>query len=127
MDLVYLSPEREAAIKRSIPWAEIESRIRGLVWRFNQIEGIATTQSCAGHVKPLGEEVFQVQGAHIAMFVSEERFLQLLTLAPECGITDVSTRYFDDGTFWVCLGWEPESYEPAYKMTRILLKEEPGG
>jgi len=124
MDLVYLSPEREAAIKRNIPWDRIDSRIRSLIWRFNQVSGIATTQSCAGHVKSIGDGAFRVSEASVALFVTKVRFEELLQLIPGCGITDIDLRYFSDGTFWMCFGWPPESYEPAYKLTRILLGDE---
>jgi len=124
MGLVYLCSKREASIKQNIPWDKIDARIRGLVWRFNQVPGMATTQSCAGHVKSKGDEVFQVQEATIALFVNRKRLFQLLTLVPQCGLTDLNIKYFTDGTFWACFSWEPESYEPAYKMTRILLGEE---
>ena len=144
MSLVYLCPEREAAIKQNISWEGIDVGIRMLVLRFNQAVGIATTQSCAGHVQLLGSDAqslpapttlntkkdtyeFRIEGAYIAMFVNETRFFQLLTLAPQCGIRDISIRYFDDGTFWICLEWEPGKNDPAFEITWILLGEKGSG
>ena len=124
MSLVYLCPEREATIKQNISWEGIDVGIRMLVLRFNQIAGIATAQSCAGHVQLIDNDTFQVDDAYIAMFVNENRFIQLLTLAPQCGIKDIKIRYFDDGTFYICLGWEPGKNDPVLKITRILLGEE---
>ena len=119
--IVYLDEDTERAIKARIPWKEIESGIRTLVWRLNQVPGIATYESCEGHVKPKGDDIFQVSSAHIAMRVTEERLLELLKLAPECGIMDISIRHFGTGWFWVLLGWEPDDYAPAWELTRRLL------
>ena len=104
--LVYMNLQEEANIKRNIPWDDLDPKIMEIVRIANQIKGIATVQSCAGHVKPDGKEFF-VENAHLALkFSSDFTPGLLLEIANRVGISDVSFRLFDEG-FWVCIAVEP--------------------
>jgi len=118
----YLTREEEESIKANIPWEKIDRGIRELVMRFNKLDGIATLQSCAGHVTPIDNDCFRVASASICLRVSEERYDEILKLAPMCGIRNVKLRYFTDGTFWIALKWEPSEYGVAYDLARRLQR-----
>lgn len=105
--LHYLTPEEEQAIKSKIPWQNIEWEIRELVRVANEIQGLATVQSCAGHVTLLNTEDvvkghFHVRKAHIC-FRCTEKIAQAVVfgLASKHDILDVSLRYWVEGSFWV--------------------------
>ena len=108
MKLHFLTSEEESAIKRSIPWESIDVKARELVLLANEVKGIATLQSCAGHVKPGLDIPWKISAAFIAFRVTKKRMEQILYgLCPELGIWDVNIRYFEDGTFWICIEVDP--------------------
>lgn len=120
----YLTKAEEQSIKSDIPWSRIDRRIRELVLRFNKVDGVATVQSCEGHVRPINDQSFHVSSANVCLKVNQERYKEILDLAPQVGFEDVSLRYFKDGSFWICLEWEPDSYASAFDLTTHLLGEE---
>ena len=123
MAIHYLTDEEEQAIKQSIPWDSIDAKIRGSVRLANEVEGIATLQSCAGHVHPLEDGGFSVDAALIAFRATKERTLQILfDAAPRAGILDASLRFFGDGTFWICVECEPPERWRLYDLFKELLE-----
>jgi tRNA(Phe) wybutosine-synthesizing methylase Tyw3 len=121
--LHYLSPEEERAIKSSVPYEGIEARIRGLVLLANSIPGIATLQSCAGHVRVRGED-FIVDATHVVFRANQEMTQEILfNAAPKAGIPDASLRYFDDGTFWIALECDPSESGKLWYLFRKLSEE----
>jgi len=120
MKLHYLSSEEEDAIKATIPWHSIDPGARELVLLANKVDGIATVQSCAGHID-LNEDHFSVQASHIAFRATRERALEVLfDLAPRVGILDVSLRYWLDGSFWICVESDPAEKFKLYELFRML-------
>lgn len=121
MKLHFLTPEEENAIKSSIPWRSIEPRVRDLVALANEVSGIATLQSCEGHVF-LKDGIFEVDETLIAFRATKERTIELLfTLIPKCKLTDVEIRYFSDGSFWICVSTDPAERGKLFELFRKLL------
>lgn len=126
MKLHYLTPEEEAAIKKTIPWEEIDRKIRDLVRLANEVKGIATLQSCAGHVQPR-DDYFTVDSAEITFRATEERALEFLfetipNWREEC--VEVGVRYFNNGTFWLSIGVDPSERGTLYDLFRKLRGDE---
>jgi len=122
--LHYLTPEEEQAIKSNIPWPSIDRRIRELVKYANTIDGIATVQSCAGHIRINERGEFHISSAHIAFYTTYKRLIEILFVAaPQIAFEDVSIRYFRDGTFWVCVECDPAEKSKLYDLFRILKGE----
>lgn len=120
MKLHFLTPEEESAIKNSIPWRSVERGIRDLIALANTIPGIATLQSCEGHVF-LRDGGFEVEETHIAFRATEERTMELLfNLIPKYQITDIEIRYFSDGTFWICIHTDPAERNKLFELFRSL-------
>lgn len=127
MSLHYLTDEEEQAIKRSIPWDSVDSKARGFVQLANEVKGIATVQSCAGHAHPLESGGFSVDSAHVAFRATQERTMQILFDAvPEEGIPDVWLRYFDDGTFWIHVEVEPSERWRLFNLFEKLSGSDGG-
>lgn len=121
MPLHYLTDEEELAIKRTIPWDSIDSEIRGLIQLANEVEGIATLQSCAGHVHLLENSNFSIHSAHVTFRATQKRMMQILfNTAPMQGIMDINLRFFDDGTFWIRIEAEPSERWRLYNLFREL-------
>jgi len=119
--LHYLSEEEERAIKQSIPWDSIDCKIRDLVRFANEIKGIATIQSCAGHVQPLENGGFLIDAAHVAFRTTENITTRVLfDIAPKTGVTDAGLRYFNDGTFWIYIEVDPSERSRLYDLFREL-------
>lgn len=120
MTLHFLSSEEEKAIKANIPWEMVDRWIREAVRLANEIAGIATVQSCAGHISSKSDG-FHVQSATIAFRASEERAQQILfDVAPKAGVWDVEIRYFSDGTFWISLHTDPSERPRLYELFETL-------
>jgi hypothetical protein len=126
--LNYLTPEEEAAIKANIPWERLDENVRDLVLFANQTSGIATLQSCAGHITPAldGELRLSIDPANIAFRATKERLRQIVfEIGPVLGI-DVNIRYFDDATFWVCFDdIDPSNHEVLRAAFRALQARAP--
>lgn len=121
--LHYLSAEEEVAIKNSIPWEDIDAGIRDLVSVANRIEGIATVQSCTGHIKQLEGGLFNVESAQITFKVTHNRLVELLFEAiPYSKVGDVEMRYFEDGTFWLCIRSDPAEKKKLYDVFDYLQR-----
>lgn len=119
--LHYLSLEEERVIKNNIPWESVDPDVRDLVLLANSVEGIATLQSCAGHVTPSGDG-FHIRSAYLTFRATEDRTQNILfVLAPEVGITNVSLRFFDDGNFWISLESDPAEKFRLYELFRKML------
>lgn len=119
MGLHFLSPEEERAIKDSIPWESLDYKIRDLVRLVNTIDGVATVQSCAGHIHPI-EEGFSVDCAHIALKATKDRTLQILfDILPSIRQLEAHIRYFSDGTFWISVDVDPAS---KYRLHELFKK-----
>lgn len=123
MKLHYLSPEEEQAIKANIPWESIDQHIEDLVLFANQVTGLATVQSCAGHAHPTSDgETIQVDAANLCFRCTEQIAHDVLfSVAFSAGIRDVSVRYFDDGTFWISLEVEPSERGRLFECMRLLV------
>lgn len=120
--LHYLTSEEETAIKESIPWEHLDFRILDVVRLLNQISGIATVQSCGGHLTPT-EDGFEVQSAHVAVKASEEMTHKLLfDILPDLRFIGVEIRYFLDGTFWICPSVHPTEFNKLYTLCRRLVE-----
>lgn len=122
MELHYLTPEEEKAIKSNIPWDEIDEGIKELVRFANKISGVATLQSCEGHTLWC-DGSWEVESAHICFHVSGEDMARniLFVYAPNAGVTDVSLRYFKvDGSFWICVYADPAERGRLYDLFRSL-------
>ena len=121
IELHYLTEEEEQAIKVNIPWTRLDPEIRELVMLFNKIAGIATLQSCAGHIN-LGENnSFIIDNAHITFRATLERTERALYIAvPMCNIADVSLRYFEDGTFWISVETDPAQKYKLYRFCELM-------
>ena len=121
--LHYLTTEEEKSIKANIPWESIDTRALELVRIANKVSGIATIQSCAGHISPK-EEGFHVREARLALRTNVERTIQILfDAAPRVGITDIEIRYFRDGTFWLDLLTRPTEHFRFFELFEILIAE----
>jgi len=118
--LHYLSPEEESALKRSIPWARLDRHVRDLVRKANTIAGLATVQSCAGHIRPNGEG-FNVSDASLTFRCDQDIAHRVLfSDAALCGISDVSVRYFDSGTFWLTVTVDPADLGKLDDLVNLL-------
>jgi hypothetical protein len=119
--LHYLMQEEENSIKANIPWESIDGKARDLVWYANTVDGLATVQSCAGHIHPNEWGGFMIEPAQIAFRCDEEiaRFV-LFAYAPGVGIRDVSVRYFDDASFWICVESDPSELGKLYDLFTLL-------
>jgi len=117
----YLNAKEERIIKGNIPWEHIDPNIRDLVSFANTINGLATVQSCAGHIKALKTGGFNISDAHIA-FKGTERIIRnaLFQAVPKCNIRDVSIRRFDDGSFWICVYVDPAEKSKLYELFRFI-------
>jgi len=123
MNLHYLTTEEERAIKANIPWEFVDQRALELVRVANKIEGVATVQSCAGHISPT-DEGFYIRSASLAFRLSEARTHQILfNAAPSVGITDIEIRYFEDGTFWLNLIVHPTEHFKFFELFEALSVE----
>jgi len=121
--LHYLSIEEKEAIETSIPWGLLDRRILELVRVANELDGIVTVQSCAGHISPITDG-FHVRDAHIALRATESRARQILfDVAPSVGISDVELRYFRDGTFWIKLIVHPTEHFKFFELLEMLGRE----
>ena len=120
--LAYMSPQEEADIKRNIPWEDLDPKILETVRIANSIDGIATVQSCAGHIKYDGEELF-TENANLAfLFNRGYKIESLLETAQHVGISDVSIRFFGEG-FCMCLSVEPERREKLRDFLEAVNNE----
>lgn len=123
MKLHYLSPEEEIAIKKSIPWRMIDTKFLELVRYINTIEGIATVQSCEGHIRST-DTGFDVSNSNICFRATEERASQVIfDLAPEVGINDIGIRYFSDGSFWISVRTHPTQSHKIQDLFRKLKEK----
>jgi len=123
----YLSTEEEEAIKAKIVWENIEPGIREIVWVANSIDGIATVQSCQGHVDPPRDESegFHIRNTLICIRTTRERAEQILfKYGPKYLREDVSIRYFHDGWFWLCLEAEPGENKGRLRKLFMEMKED---
>lgn len=115
-----MSSEEERAIKEAIPWNSLDRYIREVIRLANKIEGIATVQSCEGHVHP-SDEGFTIDPAHIVLKATEERTLEILfDIVPSLEFVDVNLRYFGDGTFWFSIEVDPSERWKLYKLVEQL-------
>ena len=116
--LHYLSPEEERAIKKSIPWAEIDSKIREVVKLANGLNGITTVQSCEGHVES-DDDCFMVQSSSICFRATRQRTLEFLfEVVPDWrkDCVEVGIRYFSDGSFWLSIDVDPSRRRELYDL-----------
>ena len=115
--LAYMSPQEEADIKRNIPWDDIDVKILKTVKFANNIPGIATIYSCAGHTKPDRAEIFMEYAYLRLRFTKDYTPEQMLNAALCVGISDVSFC-LSNKSVWVYI-----SVEPGYrKKLREFLK-----
>ena len=122
MNLHYLSIGEEKTLKRTIPYEDIDERIRHLVSYANKVDGLATLQSCGGHVIPKEDDQFEIQGAHIAFRATREIADKVIfDIAPRVGIMDVEIRYFNDGVFWILTGVDPSEHQKLFDMIDELF------
>jgi len=127
MKLHYLTPEEEQGIKANIPWESVDRKARDLVQFANSVPGVATIQSCAGHIRLKDNGSFYVSNACIAFRTTREIAERVIfELAPSVGITDVELRYFDDSTFWVSVLADPSEHGKLYALFRQLKGKESG-
>lgn len=123
MKLHYLSPEEETAIKKSIPWRMIDTNFLELVRFINTIKGIATVQSCEGHIKSTDTGFFVRSCAKVCFRANRKRTNQVLfDLAPEVGIEDVEIRYFGNGSFWINVGTHPTQSHKIQDLFRKMKR-----
>ena len=120
-NLIYLDSEKEKAIKSKIPWHKIDAEIRDLVQFANSIDGIATVQSCAGHVIYKGDGTWEVDSAEIAFFATKDITMKILfEIWPMVGDSDANLRYFEDGSFWICLCADPSETKRFFEAFRRI-------
>ena len=99
--------EEELEVKQNIPWQNIDPLIIECVRLANEIPGLVTVQSCEGHVRPNGDG-FSVDSALVAFkFTNKFTVKEILELADHVKISDVSVRFFDDGSYWIILSTYP--------------------
>ena len=119
--VIYLTSETEKALKEHIPYAEIESRIRHLVWRLNKVSGIVTVGSCEGHAVSTEEDGLVTSNAYVVTRVTRDRLIELLELAPDCGITTLALSFLPDW-FGLELSWEPSNYDAICLLVDRLCR-----
>ena len=120
MKFHYLSSEEEKAIKEAIPWNNLDRLIREVVRLANRVEGIATVQSCEGHVRP-NDEGFTIDPAHITLKATEERTQEILfDIVPGLEFVNVSLRHWGDGRFWLSIEVDPSERWKLYRLVEQL-------
>lgn len=102
VEFKFLSPEEERGIKQSIPYSDIETGIVDVVKAINEMQGIVTLQSCQGHTTKMNDQTWHVQNPHVAVYCNQEWYTFLTGMRLPC-TGDISIRYFDDNTFWICI------------------------
>ena len=121
IELRYLTPKEEKYIKKNITWRDLDVNIMHFVKHINDtIQGIATVQSCAGHVKEL-KEGFHIEESVICFKATKKRTYQALFVLPQLvGIEDISIRYFKDGSFYIHVGCHPNEF--IEKLQKYFIK-----
>jgi len=124
MKIHFLTNGEESAIKSNIPWAKIDPEIRDLVKFANEISGIATLQSCAGHVYQDDNSGFHIEPACI-VFKANKKWTEqtIFHIAPKYGIRDVSLRYFNDGSFWIDIGVDPAEHWRLWNFFKYMKED----
>jgi len=121
--LHYLTDEEERAIKQTIPWESIDYGVRNLVRMANNVEGLATLQSCAGHISPQPDG-FSVDATQLAVRATKAITTRILfEIAPRVGIRDISLRYWNDGTFWMNIETDPADRYRFYELFEVLQND----
>jgi len=115
----FLTEAEEHHIKRTVPWESLDVGVRELVRLYNTIDGLATVQSCAGHVTPHSDG-FSIDCAHITLRVAERWWPKIVGVFFEAGVRDITLRQFNDGSFWVSAEVDPGEKHLLYTAVRAL-------
>ena len=122
MPVAFLTPEQEAAMKASIPWADLDRDIRYFILDFSRIPGLATVSSCAGHIRINAEGFLDVDRAYITLCVSREMAMRLLFNAvPRAQIDCVQISYYEDNSMRITLECDPAERDKLGRLAAILL------
>ena len=122
MKMHYLSKKEETAIKSNIPWEDLDPGAIELVRIANTVKGIATVQSCAGHIKPKKDLMggFHVRNSCLSFRCTEDRAHEILFDKACEYLIDTELRYFSDGTFFISLLVEPGNRTKLFKLLKAL-------
>lgn len=122
----YLEKPEEAGRKATVPWEQIDPKIRDIVRLANSIDGVVTTQSCEGHVTPSEDGVgFHVRSAHVSMMMSESRMLDAIQVAPRAGIESLTFAFMTyDGSFEMTVWVEPSERGKLQEFFEMLKEVE---